>query len=79
MNNYHAAGAVAMRVGVFFGGTAMCGPARMSYSVGAIEWAQADNLFEVAKFAFRAPYLQVVAFVNNRNAGGVVAAIFEFT
>jgi hypothetical protein len=51
----------------------------MSYSVSTIEWTQADNLLEVAKFAFRAPYLQVVTFVNNRNAGGVVAAIFEFT
>jgi hypothetical protein len=40
----------------------------MSYSVSPIEWTQADHFLKIAKFAFRAPYLQIVTFVDDSNA-----------
>ncbi len=46
-----ASGAVAMRVGVFFGGSSMGGPAGMADTESAIKRMFAKDFFEIAKFA----------------------------
>src|SRR5215211_5777598 len=66
-----------MRMSVLFSGTAVCGPTRVADAVSAVEWTQADGLFEVAQFSFSATDLEVVLFIDDRNTGRVVAAIFE--
>jgi hypothetical protein len=45
------AGAVAMRVGIFLGGTAVGGPARMADAVDAVGGIGADGFFKVAELA----------------------------
>ena len=77
MNNDHAAGAVAMRMRVFFGGTAVRGPARMADAIGAVERTQPNRFFEVAQLAFSAADLEFVILVDDGDARRVVAAIFE--
>ena len=69
--------AIAMRVSIFFSGTAVGGPAGMADSIGSIERLEADNFFEVAEFAFGAADLQAVTIAANRDTGGVITAIFE--
>src|SRR5262245_14196121 len=63
---------------VLFGWTSVCGPTRVTDAVGAVERVQTDSFFKVAEFSFCATDLEVVVFVDDRDAGGVVAAIFEF-
>src|SRR5262249_2432281 len=70
-------GAVAVRVGVFFGRTAVRGPARVSDAIGTVERLEPDGLFEVAQLALGAPDLQAFAVAGDSDAGGVVSAIFE--
>jgi hypothetical protein len=77
VNDDDAARAIAMWMCVLFGGAAVCGPARVADAVSAVERAQANDLFEVAQFAFGAADLEVVVFVDDGDTGGVVAAIFE--
>jgi len=77
MNDDHAAGAIAMRVCIFFGRTAVRGPTRVAHAVRAIDGIFSQDLFEVAQLAFGPANLQLVIFVNRGNAGGVVAAIFK--
>ena len=45
------AGAIAMRMGVFFGGAAVRGPARVADAVDAVDRRLADGFFEIAEFA----------------------------
>src|SRR5580700_3045151 len=52
------AGAVAMRMGVLFGRTSVCGPAGVTDSVGAVERVEADDLFQIAQLSLGAAYLQ---------------------
>src|SRR5947209_5907186 len=77
MNDDHSASAIAMRVGIFFGRTAMRGPARVAHAVRAIDGVFSQDRFEVAQLAFGPANLQLVIFVNGGNAGGIVAAIFK--
>ena len=44
VNDDDAAGAVAMRMRVLFGRTAVCGPTRVADAVSAVEWTQPDRL-----------------------------------
>jgi hypothetical protein len=71
------AGAIAMRMGVLFRGTAVRGPAGMADAVGPVERLQADRFFQIAQFALGAANLQAGAVTGDRDAGGVVAAIFK--
>ena len=71
------AGAVAMRVRVFFGGAAVRGPAGVSDAVSAVERLQADDFFQIAQLAFGAANLQAFAIARDRDARGVVAAVFQ--
>ena len=55
VNHDDVAFAIAMRMRVLLGGTAVRRPARVPDAVGAVERAVADRLFQVAQFARRAP------------------------
>src|ERR1051325_5334682 len=68
-----------MRVCVLFGGAPVCGPTRVTDAVSAVKRTQADGLFEIAQFSFGAPDLEFVTFVDDRDARGVIAAIFELS
>ena len=50
--------AVAMGMGVFFGGTSVRGPASVADAVGAVERLLPDGFFQVAQLAFGAADLQ---------------------
>ena len=54
------AGAVAVRMGVLFGGTPVRGPAGVADAVGAIERLQANHFFQIAQLALGAADLQPV-------------------
>ena len=66
-----------MRMGVFFGGTAVRGPARVADAVGAVERLQPDDFFQVAQLALGAADLQTFAIAAHRDAGRIIAAIFQ--
>ena len=53
-------GAVAVRMGVLLSGAAMCGPARVADSVGALERMLADDLLEVLQLAGSAAQREAV-------------------
>src|ERR1700752_1739915 len=57
----HAAGAVAMRMCVLFGGTPVSGPTRVTDAVSAVERTQTNRLFEIAQLAFSATNLELVS------------------
>ena len=46
-----AAGAVAMGMGIFFGGAAVGGPAGVADAEGALEGMLAEDFFKIAEFA----------------------------
>src|SRR5690348_13200293 len=71
------AGAVAMRVSIFFGGPAVSGPARVAYAENAIDRGLGDGFLEVAKFAGGATDLQRTIGSHDGDAGGIVTEIFE--
>ena len=69
--------AVAVRVGVFFGGAAVGGPAGVADAVGAVDRVVAENEIEVAELARGAAELQRVAAAGDGDARGVIAAVLE--
>ncbi len=71
------AGAVAVGVGVFFGGAAVGGPAGVADAEGAVDGGVGDDGFEVAELAGGAAELEAVGASGDRDAGGVVAAVLE--
>src|SRR6185437_2474936 len=77
MNYYDAPGAIAMGMVVFFSYPSLSCPACVADSIGSVEWAKPDNLFEVAKLPLGPAYFQQVAFVDHSDTRGVVAAILE--
>src|SRR5712691_1293432 len=77
MHYDQTAGAVAMWVRVFFRRAAVRGPTRVAHAVSAVERFLPQRFFEVAQFAFGPADLQLVVFVNDGNARGVVAAVFK--
>ena len=73
-----AAGAVAMGMGIFFGGAAVGGPAGVADAEGAVEGMLAQNFFEIAQLAGgAADFEQGCVGAADGDAGGVVAAVFE--
>ncbi len=73
-------GAVAVGVGVLFGGAAVGGPAGVADAVGAVDGRGGDDGFEVAELAGRAAELEGVGGFGGAadgDAGGVVAAVLE--
>ena len=72
------AGAIAVGVGVLFGGTAVGGPAGVADAEGAVERIVGDEGFEVAEFAGGAAELHdAVGGSSDGDACGVIAAVFE--
>ena len=71
------AGAVAVRMGVFFGGAAVRGPAGMADAVVAIDRIEAQDVFEVAKFTRRAADAEGLIVAVDGDARGIIAAVFE--
>ena len=69
--------AVAMRMGVFFGGTAMRGPARMSDAVRAVDRGLANHFFQIVQLAGSAADLHLSVRPDYGDAGGVIPSIFE--
>src|SRR3954447_12840376 len=74
-NNFSRA--ITMRVGVFFGRSAMCGPAGVTDTISAIHRLQANGFFQIAQLAFGAANLQAIPVACNGNAGGIVPAILK--
>ena len=70
------AGAVAVRMGVFFGRPAVRRPARVADAVVADSGCRVDDVFEVRELAGAAPQFDA-AVAHDGDARRVVAAIFE--
>ena len=83
MHDDEGAGAIAVRVGVFFGGAAVGGPAGVSDSVSAVHGLVAEDSLKVAELAGRAAELEEIGravgcdAAGDGDAGGVITAIFE--
>ena len=72
------AGAVAVGVGVLFGGAAVGGPAGVADAVGAVDGVGGEDVGEVAELAGRAAELEAGGgAAGDGDAGGVVAAVLE--
>ena len=71
------AGAVAVGVGIFFGWTAVRGPARVADAEGAGDGVGGDDGFEVAELAGGAAELEAGGASGYGDAGGVIAAVLE--
>ena len=71
------AGAVAVRVGVFFGGAAVGCPARVTDAEGAVDGGVADDGFEVAELAGGAAEFEAFGAPSYGDAGRVVTAVLE--
>src|SRR5438067_8251754 len=77
VDNHDSSGAVAMRMGILFGGTTVSRPASMPDAIGPIERTLPDSLFQVSQFAFGAADLQCGAVSCHRNSRRIVPAIFQ--
>ena len=71
------AGAVAVGVGVFFGGSAVGGPAGVADAVAAVDGVFGKDGGEVAELAGGAAELEAGGAAGDGDAGGVVAAVLE--
>ena len=79
VHDHDGAGAIAVGMGIFLGGAAMRGPARVSDAVGAVERLEADHFFQVAQFTFGAANLQAFAASGHRDSGRVVPAVLQLS
>src|SRR5215472_489800 len=77
VDNDDLAGAVAMRMGVFLGGTAVRRPASVSDAISAFQRLVADGFFEVAQLAFGAADLKTVPVTADGDARRIVSAILQ--
>jgi len=73
------AGAIAVRMGVFFGGATVRGPASVAYAVGTVERIELDDLFQVTQFALGAADLKAFVIAGYCNACRIISPIFEAT
>jgi hypothetical protein len=55
VHHHHIAVAIAMRMGVLFGRTAVSRPARVADAEGTVHRAEPDGIFQVAQFPLGAP------------------------
>ena len=77
VHDHDFAGAIAMRMRVFFGGAAVRGPARVADAVDALERALANRFFEIAELAGGAADIELAGLGYHGDAGGIVAAILQ--
>ena len=78
VDDYDLAAAIAVRMCVFLGRATMGGPAGVADSVGALDRRFLQYLFEVAEFSGRAANFEFAFFRDDRDARGVVPAVFKF-
>ena len=76
---YHhdVAGAIAMRMRVLFGGTAVRGPARVADAVRPVHRVHADGVFQVAQLSRRAPHRKMIVAIQDCDTGRVIPAVFQ--
>src|ERR1700728_4717215 len=77
MHDHDLAGAIAVRMSVFFGRTPVGSPASVANAVGAVERLEANDFFQIAQFAFGASKLQLVAITGDGNSSRIITAVFE--
>src|SRR5205807_7406571 len=71
------AGAVAVRVGIFLGGTPVRGPTGVADTVEAVNGGQANSFFQVAQLPGGAPDLEFSVLPDDGHASRVIAAVFQ--
>ncbi len=73
-----ASGAIAVGVGVFFGGATMRGPAGVADAVSAVEGVVAEDLFDVFELTGgTAEFELFFSGAADSDSGRVIAAVFE--
>ena len=77
VDDHEGACAVAVGVGVFFGGAAVGGPAGVADAEGAVDGVGGDDGFEVAELAGGSAEFEGGGASGYGDAGGVVAAVLE--
>ena len=77
MDNDDLAGAVAMRMRILFGWTAVCGPARVANTIRAVNRGLPDYFFQIVKFPRSAANLDLSVLGNHSYTGGIITAVFE--
>ena len=77
VHHYHAPAAIAVRMGVLFGGASVRCPAGVADAVSSIERFQADNFFQIPQLAFGAANLKSFPVAAHSYARRVVAAILQ--
>src|SRR5579864_7051772 len=65
VDDHNLAGAVAMRMSVFFGRTTVCCPAGMAYAVRAMEWLLPNRLFQIPQLAFGTANFQTTSITGD--------------
>src|SRR5689334_2380349 len=80
VNDDDFAGAVPMRMSIFFRGSAVSSPAGVADAVGSFERLIANGLLKVAQLTFGPANIESTStVVADGNAGGVVSAILQPT
>ena len=77
VHHHHVAMAIAMRMRVLFGGTAVGGPAGVADAERAVHRVEPDGIFQVAQFALGAPNGELPVVAEHGDAGRVVTAILQ--
>src|SRR6185437_16628116 len=77
VHDHNLAGAIAVRVGVFFGRAPMRGPTRVPDAIQAVERIESDGFLQITQFSWRAPNLEFPVVAHNGDSRRIVAAIFE--
>ena len=77
MHDDDLAGAVAMRMSIFFGGTAVRGPARVTDAIGPFKGFEANRFFQVAQLAFGAAQLKLIPVAGDGDTRRVIAAVLK--
>src|SRR5688572_6509266 len=62
---------------VLFGGAAVCSPACVANSIGAVKRILLQSRLQIAELSFGAANLQFIIAVNDGDARRVIATVFE--
>ena len=65
MNDDYATGAVSMRVGVFFGRPTMCGPARVTDTISAVDGMLTQSILKEQTLSYVKSYIAINVAGNN--------------
>src|SRR5271157_2605699 len=75
--DHNSARTVAVRMGIFFGGASVGGPARVPDTIGTVERLQPDGLLQIAQLALGPAHLKSVRATGYRDSRRIVAAILQ--